>query len=325
MALSLSNIFRKILPSIILCIVMIFSGQVLAAWVTDVINGGANTQKLKENSILKTKWSDFFDATKKIIKAVIEAAQIALYGLAMIMLAYVWYVWVTSFWDEGKHKDGLYRATLILIGIFLINVAQLVYTIITGSKYMDENFKNKVTSISTRDPGWAYSEWQLNACNYFFCAQNFWWNGQTIAIIKFLEVTMIATAVVMYTIAWFQLLFRWKDEWFTKSTKMRLVYGTICIVIVWFIELLYRAIFFRGALNAPAVMLVILNAASFFVFVGWMIAFVYIIIWAYWYITSNGDEEKAKRGSRVLIYTAIATIILLIGYTFLVQLLELYI
>lgn len=105
---------------------------------------------------------------------------------------------------------------------------------------------------------------------------------------------------------------------------MRLVYGTIAIIIVGFIELLYRAIFFRGPLNTPAIMQVILNAASFFVYIGGMIAFVYIIIGAYWFITSNGNEERAKRGKMILLYTFIGSILLLICYTFLIQVIQLY-
>gem|GEM_PF-3572999 len=56
--------------------------------------------------------------------------------------------------------------------------------------------------------------------------------------------TMIAVAVVMFTWGGFTMLFRGNDEQTAQSAKMRLVYGTIALVVVGFIESLYRAIFF---------------------------------------------------------------------------------
>jgi len=55
---------------------------------------------------------------------------------------------------------------------------------------------------------------------------------------------MIAAAVVMFTWGGFTMLFRGNDEQTAQSAKMRLVYGTIALVVVGFIESLYRAIFF---------------------------------------------------------------------------------
>lgn len=43
---------------------------------------------------------------------------------------------------------------------------------------------------------------------------------------------------------------RGNDEQTSQRAKMRLVYGVVALVVVGFIELLYRAIFFGGTLNA---------------------------------------------------------------------------
>jgi hypothetical protein len=114
-------------------------------------------------------------------------------------MGYVGFLWITSMGDEEKQNDGKYRLLLIFIGLFLINVPELIYTIITGSSYLDNNFWRKVRTISTRDPGGVFSDSSLNSCNYFFCTQNFWGNSSTIAIMKFFEIIMIAAAVVMFT------------------------------------------------------------------------------------------------------------------------------
>jgi|GEM_PF-1515343 len=119
-----------------------------------------------------------------------------------------------------------------MVGLFMVNVAELVYMIITGSSYLDDDFNRKVTTVSTRDPGGTFSESSLNTCNYFFCPQNFWGNGSVIAIMKFFEVIMIATAVAMFTWAGFSLMLRGNNENLTKETKMRVIYGAIALVVV---------------------------------------------------------------------------------------------
>lgn len=55
---------------------------------------------------------------------------------------------------------------------------------------------------------------------------------------------MIGVAVVMFTWGGFMMLTAGNNETTSKTAKMRLVYGTIALVIVGFIESIYRAIFF---------------------------------------------------------------------------------
>jgi NADH:ubiquinone oxidoreductase subunit 4 (subunit M) len=49
------------------------------------------------------------------------------------------------------------------------------------------------------------------------------------------------------------------------------------------------------------------------------VAIIYLIVGAYYFITSAGDEERADQGKRILLYTFLATILLLLSYTFLVE------
>jgi NADH:ubiquinone oxidoreductase subunit 4 (subunit M) len=100
---------------------------------------------------------------------------------------------------------------------------------------------------------------------------------------------------------------------------MRLVYGTIALIVVGFIESLYRAIFFWGTLNASGITGILVSIANFFLFLAGPIALIYIIIGSYFYITAAGDEERADKGKKILLYTFFATILLLLSYTFLVE------
>ena len=56
------------------------------------------------------------------------------------------------------------------------------------------------------------------------------------------------------------------------------------------------------------------NLALFF---AGPVAIFFLVMGAYYYITSAGDEERAKRGKSIVINTFIATFILLASYAFL--------
>ncbi len=293
-----------------------------AGWADGVTGIGtdSNTQDLYENSIFQPGDGDFVEVIQNIALDIIYAARLILNGIALLAMLYVGYLWVSSMGSEEKQTEGKYRILLIVVGLFVINIAELIYTIITGSSYLDDDFGRKVSSISDRDPGGDFNESELNTCNYFFCPQNFWWNGSVIAIMKFFEIIMIATAVVMFTWGGFTMLFRGNDEATAKTAKMRLVYGTIALVIIGFIEALYRAIFFGGTLNVSGITEILVTVANFFLFIAGPVAIVYIIIGSYFFITSAGNEERADRGKRILLYTFFATILVILAYTVLVEL-----
>jgi hypothetical protein len=59
------------------------------------------------------------------------------------------------------------------------------------------------------------------------------------------------------------------------------------------------------------------NLALFF---AWPIAIFFLTLAWYYYITSNGDEERVKKAKAIVINTVIATLILLASYTFLLDL-----
>lgn len=66
-------------------------------------------------------------------------------------------------------------------------------------------------------------------------------------------------------------------------------------------------------------MQILLTVASFFVYVAGPIALVFIVIGAYYYITAGGNEESADKGKRMILYTFLATILLLLAYTIIVE------
>lgn len=311
---------RRFLPHILFCVCVLIMNTSWAAGVTGIGNATSSTRNLADNSLFRPGSGDLVWAVRNVALDIIRAVRIILNGVALLAMLYVGFLWVSSMGNEEKRSDGMYRILLIVIGLFLINVAELLYRIFTGSSYLTSGFSRKVWSIWTRDPGGEFSQSALETCNYFFCPQNFWGNGSVIAIVKFLEMAMIGTAVVMFTWGWFTMLLWGNNESTSKTAKMRLVYGTIALVIVGFIESIYRAIFFWRTLNTTGIISVLVAGANFFLFMAGPIAIVTIIIGSYYYITAAGNEERADKGKKIILYTFFATILLILSYTLLVEL-----
>lgn len=81
-----------------------------------------------------------------------------------------------------------------------------------------------------------------------------------------------------------------------------------------FIEAWFRVVYSGNIQEGQNVFAKVMNLALFF---AGPVAIFFLIMGAYYFITSAGDEEKAKKGKNIVINTVIATIILLACYTFL--------
>ncbi len=310
------KIFHTYIPHILIGATALLISDNL--WAAGCVTGICNSSGSIVSIFTDSMSGDFFTSVRNIALSLLDAARIALNWVALLAILYVGYLWATSMGSEEKQDDGKMRLVLVIMGLFLINVPKVIYTILTGSNYLDSDFR-KVQSISTGDPGGELSESALDTCNYFFCPQNFWGNGSTVAVIKFFEILMLVTAVVMFSWGGLTLIFRGHDEAYTKTAKMRLIYGMIALIVVGFLDTIYRAVFFWEGLDASGIISVIVAAANFFLFLAGPVAIIYLIVGAYYFITSAGDEERADQGKRILLYTFLATILLLLSYTFLVE------
>jgi len=73
-------------------------------------------------------------------------------------------------------------------------------------------------------------------------------------------------------------------------------------------------------LNARGIIQILLSVGNFFIFVAGPVALVFIIVGAYYYITAGGNEESADKGKRIILYTFLATILLILAYTIVIEL-----
>jgi len=267
--------------------------------------------------------NDLLSTVQNLLRNVIDFVRLVLNWVALLAMLYIWFLWVTSMGDEEKVSDGKNRIMLVVLGLFLVNIPEVLYRIFTWSDYRIDGFSTKVSQVggqlSAGGTAQSITESSAARCNFLFCPQNFWWTNVD-SIIPVLEVTMLVVAVVMFTIGGFLMLL-WGTESAWETAKRRLWYGVIALLVTGFLEMIYRAIYFQSNLNSIAnkTTSVLTQAAKFFIYLAGPIAIIYIIIGGYYFITSWGNEERTDKGKKILMYTFFATLMLLLGYTFLIE------
>jgi len=317
------NIMRSLknihILAILILLVYFLTAQSYAIGVVDV---GWDSGKIK-TIISFSASSDLMNTTIYLFNKVIRFVRLVLNGVALLAMLYVGFLWVTSMGDEEKTSNGKNRIILIVLWLFLVNIPEALYRIFTGSDYRTNGFSRKVgdvgSQLSTSWSATSISESSAERCNFLFCPQNFWWTGID-SIIPILEITMLVVAVVMFTIWGFRMLLWWSEE-SAETAKKRIGYGVVALIITGFLEMIYRAVFFQVNLTGTANKLinVLTQGTKFFIYLAGPIAIISIIIWGYYFITSAGNEERSDKGKKILMYTFFATIMLLLGYTFLIE------
>jgi len=227
----------------------------------------------------------------------------------VIFMVYTGTQMVLSLWSDEeelkKAKTSLRYATIWLV---FINIPGTLF-----------NAFNKTDSVTLDGRIW-YSSWVrtpgTSDSNIFIDIFNFWYTLNT-DIIWFIQVALSAIAIFMIVVSGIKILTsRGKEEKITEQ-KNKITWSIIGLVFIWFIESWKEVVFewkvddwanFFGTMS---------NLALFF---AWPIAIFFLTLAWYYYITSNGDEERVKKAKAIVINTVIATLILLASYTFLLDL-----
>lgn len=140
-------------------------------------------------------------------------------------------------------------------------------------------------------------------------------------IIAFLRVFAFAVAILMLTWSAFQMIIaRGKEDLMQKATT-RMIYSILGIIFLGFVEGWARWVAAPDGdigrtlvdVGGPILGIAFMFAAPF--------AIAFLIYGAYFYITSGGDEERAKKGKTIIINTLLASIILIASMSFITELL----
>jgi hypothetical protein len=222
-------------------------------------------------------------------------------GIALIYLVLIGVYMIVYSETEDKIKAQRKQITYALIGFLFLNIPGAIYTVFLPSE--------KNGNIISTDPLWQNTD----SGTVFWDTYGFDWVFGW--IIAFFRVFIFGVAVVMFTWGLFRMIVSAGNEEAQKQWKNRLIYGTIALIFLGFVEFWGRLVADGDFDNyIPFIANRLFGIAVFF---AAPVAVFFLIWWAYYYITSAGDEDRIKKWKNILINTFIATLILIAGLSFL--------
>ena len=133
-------------------------------------------------------------------------------------------------------------------------------------------------------------------------------------ILGFIRVAIVGFAVFMFILAAVALISSAWNEEKVKGAKQKFLNGALALVFMGIIQAWVVVAYSGDIPKGQGIFAQLTNMALFF---AGPVAIFFLILWAYYYITSAGDDEKAKKGKNIVVNTFIAVIILIASYAFL--------
>ncbi len=127
------------------------------------------------------------------------------------------------------------------------------------------------------------------------------------------------SALFMITLAGLQIILSSGKEEAMQKAKGKILYTIVALIFVGFIEALKHFTFSGDIGEGTSLFASITNLALFF---AAPVAIFFLTLAGYYYITSNGDEERVKKAKNIIVNTLLATFILLASYAFLIELIN---
>ncbi len=209
--------------------------------------------------------------------------------------------------NEEKIKAQKSQFTYTMIGFIFLNVPGILYPL----------FFSETTSGTTL--GAPPTEWSGIMGGIF-------WNAEIMDstlsnIVSLFEVFVFSVAILVFTWWLFLMILSAGDEEKVKSGKNRLVYGVLGLLFLGFVKV-WGSVIAAGNFWAPAGEIWTLGKRLFSIAIYFAgpVGIFFLIIGAYYYITSGGDEERVKKWKSILVNTLIASLILIASYSFLWEL-----
>lgn len=241
-------------------------------------------------------WSTLLWSVKLILSAVI-----------ILFLVYAWANMVLAIWsDDDKISSSKRQIWYSVIWLVFINIPATLYAAFKNNR--GEINQDQLTEEQFRAE-------QLGG-NIFFDS----WIFENLIldrIVVFMEVMIFWLAIFVLILAWYQILTaRGRDEKIAEA-RSKILYSMVWLFFVGFIAGIKRVVYLWENADGVDIFSAISNLVLLF---AAPTAIVFLIIAAYNYITSNGDDEKVKKAKTIVINTFLATLLLLALYTFLLDL-----
>ncbi len=189
----------------------------------------------------------------------------------------------------------------------------LVFINIPGTLY-EAFYKDDSTTIGNRVSTGNFEDLPTESGGNMFVDMFVFGHTLNSQIVMFLEIIVFMIAIFMITLSGLQLILSHGKEDSMKKAKQKVMYTVIALIFVWIIEAWKRLAFGGEVKDGINLFQSVANLVLFFAV---PIAVFFLTLAGYYYITANGDEERVKRAKNIVINTLLASLILLISWTFL--------
>ena len=246
---------------------------------------------------------------------------LSLYGLSIlksikvigegILIIYLVYTGVQMIMSMGDNEEELSQAKrqiwYTLIALIFINIPGTIYQALRK-----DDFGQIDGNTSGRFANEGGNNLLVNTTNFEWLVSDVVW-AMEVAVASLAILTIVYSGIKMMNSRY--------DEEKISDVKLRIYWSLIGLAFIGFIEAIKR-LAITGDIEEWARTF---NALSqFALFFVWPITIFFIVLAGYYYITANGDEERAKKWKNIIVNTVIAIVLLLATYTFFGDLVKLF-
>ncbi|MCD5380806.1 hypothetical protein LR004_02665 [Candidatus Gracilibacteria bacterium] len=237
----------------------------------------------------------------KVLKLIIQ-------GLLVIYVVYIGITMIISMGtDEDKLSKSKNQLWYSLIALVFINIPGTIYSAISADS--NNSVINDDGTIDFTGEG---------QTNLIVPGDGF--NGVISSIVGFLEVFIFGVALFVMVMAGIKIMTsRGKEEKVTEA-KNKILYSIFAMVFVGMIEA-WKSLAITGKVKTGTDLFGNLLDLAL-LFAGPIVVF-FLTLSGYYYITSNGDEDRIKKAKSIIINTIMAILILVVMFTFLNDLINL--
>jgi len=267
------------------------------------------TTEIQDVSLnIGSSWNAIADISNTGFR-VLRIVKTILMWLMVIFMVYTGAMMIMSMWsDEEQLSSAKRQIWYAAVALIFINIPGTIY---------EAFYKNGDTTVGSSVSTSAFWDNSTESTgNLFF---DFFVFGHTLnnQIVLFLEIIVFLGAIFMLTLAGISLMTSRGREEKMKEAKNKILYTVLALVFVGIIEAWKRVAFDGEISDGVNLFQSLANLALFF---AAPVAIFFLTLAGYYFITSNGDEERVKKAKSIIINTILATLILLAGYTFLIDL-----
>lgn len=270
--------------------------NIASAWVVNL--GGWNLWN--SVSVAEAGWDSLSQINNLWIN-ILHSLKLVLGGVALIYIVYIWIQMIMSMWADDKLTTAKKQLLYAIIAFIFINIPGQLYDIFSWKE-------RNVTELSTFSD--VTNQWTWNMFINFFN-----WNSTVEGwILGFVKIFIVALSIYMFVFSGLSYMSsNWKDD-IKKKAKWRFLYWFFGLVFLGVIEAWIKVVY---NWNIPQTQWIFSQLSNLAIFFAGPITIFFLILWGFYYITSAGDETKAKKWIAIIKYTFIAVIILLASYSFL--------